>query len=271
MKRIFFFGFCLLILVMAGNSGAQTAPGSAAATTTDGLEVEKLKLEIERLKLENQRLQLQIKTMQVESDTDGSTTDKSAGDSSPSKTAAAKEEKKVIKILASKVADLAKENAKEEHKVVLDFNRGEIWYKGVHYKLNDFRGLCSDQNWELKPQFLKYDVGGDSLSRFRYRNMYLDRYAMQSTGVFVIEKPASGENFSFITPESLTETSAFGDFRNGVGAPYFIFDREEKDKGTRMLRFKHGAGFLGYDDVLEVYFDTEDHFTKFRWGLLDKK
>ncbi len=94
---------------------------------------------------------------------------------------------------------------------------------------------------------------------------------MQSRGVFVFEVPANADDFKFITPEGVQNDSPFGDFRNHFETDYFTFDNERKDKGFRVLLFKHKAGFLGFDDVLEFWFDKSDYFQKLKWGMLDAK
>lgn len=254
----------LVMLAMGGIAWSQGIPTETPIVGTDSLEVEKLKLEIEQLKLENQRLELQIKTIQL-----------GTPQEPPGPLAQNKEEKKeggrIAADMASKSEDLAKQNMADEHLVVLDFTNGEIWFKGIRNKLNDFAGFCADQKWKVDPQFVKYDINGDSLNRFQHQNMYLDRYSAQARGVFAFEIPSKVEDFKFVTPEGVQNDSPFGDFRNHFETDYFTFDNERKDKGLRILRFKHKAGFLGFDDVLEFWFDKDDHFQKLKWGMLDKK
>ncbi len=111
-------------------------------------------MQIEELKLENQRLELQIKTIQL------GTPQETPGQKTQSEEK--KDNKRVAADMASKAEDLAKQNALDEHLVVLDFTNGEIWYKGIRNKLNDFAGFSADQKWKVDPQFLKYDINGDS-------------------------------------------------------------------------------------------------------------
>jgi hypothetical protein len=261
-KLVFLMGFGLA--VMAGMVWGQETPTENPITGSDSLEVEKLKLQIEELKLENQRLELQIKTIQL-----------GTPQETPETKIISKEEKKddkrVAADMAAKAEVLAKANAMDEHLVVLDFSNGEIWYKGIRNKLNDFLPFCEDQKWKVNSQFIKYDINGDSLSRYRHQNMYLDRYAMQSRGVFVFEIPASSDDFKFVTPEGVQADSSFGDFRNNFQTQYFNFDKEDKQNNFRILRFKHSPDFLTFDDVLEFWFDKEDHLQKVKWGMLDKK
>ena len=230
----------------------------------ESLEVEKLKLQIEELKLENQRLDLQIKTLQL-----------GTPQSTPATKTPTKEEKKddrgYAADMAEKAQDLAKQYAADETKVVFDFSNGEIWYKGIRNKLNDFNGFCADQKWKVNTQFVKYDINGDSLNRVQFHNMYLERYSMQSRGVFVYKPPAQDGDFLFATPEGVQNDSAFGDFRNQFETKYFKFDKEDNKDGFRILRFKHSPDFLAFDDVLEVWFDKNDHFYQLKWGMLDKK
>lgn len=264
MKNRFVYLAFLGLLALDGTAWSQAAPTETPVMGTDSLEVEKLNLQIEELKLENQRLELQIKTIQlgIPQETPGQQTQK-------------KDEKKdnerIAADMAAKAEDLAKQNAADEHLVVLDFTNGEIWYKGIRNKLNDFAGFSADQKWKVDAQFVKYDINGDSLNRFQHQNMYLDRYSAQSRGVFVFEAPSKDDDFKFITPEGVQNDSLFGEFRNRFETDYLTFDSEKKDKGFRILRFKHKAGFLGFDDVLEFWFDKDDHFQKLKWGMLDKK
>lgn len=245
------------------------AADDSTSNGSDSLEVEKLKLQIEELKLENQRLELQIKTLQIGAPLANVMPSTPTFTPTPVK----KEEaaKKIAEDMRDKAGDLAKQNASDEHKVVLDFLNGEMWYKGVHYQMSDFAGLCMDQNFKSKKTFLKYDVGGDSEYQYQYRNMYLNRYEGQSKGVFVLEAPQSSDDFTFITPETVSNTSSFSDFRKLFETAYYNFGDERREGKFRVLRFRHGADFLGWDDVLEFWFDKNDNFAKLKWGMLDKK
>jgi len=230
-----------------------------------GLEVEKLKLEIERLKLENQRLELQIQSLQM-----GKAVETPVAKTEEKKDKK-KEDKRVAADMVIKSEDLAKENESNEKTVVLDFTNGEAWYKGVRNKINDFRQFCEDQKWTVRGEFLKYDINGDSEERYRYENMYLDRYGLQSRGVFVFEISHGPNDFGFTTPEGINQDSSFGEVRNRLESKYFTLDREYKEKDMTVLRFKHSAGYLSFDDILEFRFDKEDKLQKIMWGLLDKK
>ncbi len=238
-------------------------------TPGDSLQVEKLELEIEKLKLENERLKLEMKSLQIGNGTAVAVPVEGTSPT-PSPTPAKKDARFALD-MAAKAEALAKENANDEHKVVLDFSNGEFWYKGVRSKMNDFKVFCSDEKLNVKPLFLKYDINGDSMNRFQYRNLYLDIYSMQSRGVFNLEAPKKDGDFAFVTPESPGTGSSFGDFRNHFETAYFTFDKEDRQKGFRILRFKHTAGFLGFDDVLEFWFDKKDDFVSLKWGMLDKK
>ncbi len=235
----------------------------------DSLEVEKLKLQIEELKLENQRLQLQIKTMQLGTTAGNPTTLPSTPTVTP--TPVDKGGKKIAKDMAEKAEALAQQYASDDHKVVLDFSNGVMYYKGAHYDIMDFNGLCEDQKWGVKPKFVKYDIAGDSMYRYQYDNMSLNRYDAQTLGVFTFEAPRNDGDFTFVTPETVTETSRFYDFRNDFETAYFKFSEERKQDGYRVIRFRHYVDFLGFDDVLEFWFDTKDNFAKLKWGTLDKK
>ncbi|HJT23185.1 MAG TPA: hypothetical protein VJ873_01315 [bacterium] len=272
MKKLLVFLLILMIPFLAGRSLAQA--GATASPASDSLEVEKLKLEIERLKLENQRLQLEIKTLQLgnpNTPSPDNTPGMPAATPTPNPQQTDKDKKHYAADMAVKAEALAKENAQNEKLVVLDFTNGEIWYKGVRSKMNDFKLFCSDQNWEMHPEFIKNDINGDSLYRYRHQNMYLDRYDMQSRGVFGFEAPEKDGDFTFLTPEMVTDKSGYGDIRNHFETAYFTFDKEDKDKGFKILRFKHTADFLGFDDVILVWFDKKGNFVKLRWGMLDKK
>ena len=263
--------FRILVLVaLSSLAGGWLAYAADDTSTpgTDSLEVEKLKLEIERLKLENQRLELRIKTLQMGEPTESSTPSVT---STPTPADKDKQMKQLAAEMAEKAEALAKQNAGEEHKVVLDFTNGEIWYKGVHYKIKDFKRLCHDQKWNMTSTFIKHDISGDDLYRYQYRNLYFDRYNMQTKGDFALEAPKGGEDFSFITPEMVGNTSGFVDFRNEFASVYFVSLKERNENNFRVLPFKHGAAFLGYDDLLEFWFDNKDNFAKLRWGILDKK
>lgn len=237
---------------------------SKAPVTAETLEVEKLKLEIEQLKLENQRLQLQIKTLQV-------TAAVERPSMTPTPLSKEAEIKNYAKEMASKSEQLAKENMSDDRKIVLDLTNSEIWYKNTHYKLPKLSGLFQGQNWSFKSKFIKNDLNGDSQYRYQYRNMFLDKYDSQKNGVFFFESPVRESDFTFVTPEGLTDASSFVDFRNKFETSYYRFDHEEKQGDIRLLQFKHGADFLGFDDVLEIYFDKNDRFLKIRSGILDKK
>lgn len=245
------------------------AADETPTASDDSLEVEKLKLQIEELKLENQRLQLQIKTMQLGTSAGNPTTLPSTPTVTP--TPVDKGGKKVAKDMAEKAEALAQQYASDDRKVVLDFSNGEMYYKGVHYDIMDFNGFCEDQKWGEKPKFVKYDISGDSMYRYQYHNMSLSRYDAQTLGVFTVEAPQNDGDFTFITPETVTETSRFYDFRNHFETAYFKFSEERKQDGYRVIRFRHYVDFLGFDDVLEFWFDTKDNFAKLKWGTLDKK
>jgi hypothetical protein len=94
---------------------------------------------------------------------------------------------------------------------------------------------------------------------------------MQPKGVFVFEVSPNPEYFAFVTPEEITQDSSFGDIRNKFESKYFTIDNEYKDKGMKILRFKHTTEFLSFDDVLEFWFDQKDKLQKVKWGILDKK
>lgn len=256
----------MAILWISGLALGQEKDSATPAAISDSLMVEKLKLQIEQLKLENQRLELQIKTLQM-----GNIDKTPTPTIKPTSTPADYAWKKFAKDMADKAQALSEQNAAEEHKLVLDFSNGEMWYKGVHYKIANFKDLCEDQKWKASDKFLRYDINGDSLYRRQFQNMYFEIYGMQTRGVFVMEAPKNDGDFSFITPETITEKSGFWDFRKLFETAYFIYDKEDKQKGCRVIRFKHPAGFLGFDDVLEFWFDNKDNFVKLRWGLLDKK
>ncbi len=257
-------------MILASLLSRQLVFASDETPATDSaasLEVEKLKLQIEELKLENQRLQLEIKTLQLGASS-GTPTPAAA---TPSPTPTDKGGKKIALDMEEKARALAKQYASDGQKLVLDFSNGEMYYKDVHYRMMDFNGLCEDQKWAMKQNFIKYDISGDSMYQYQYRNVYLNRYNMQAMGVFVFEAPKQDGDFTFITPETVTETGRFGDFRNLLETAYFKFSDERKQDGFRVLRFKHGADFLGFDDVLEIWFDNKDNFAKLKWGMLDKK
>lgn len=262
MKKIAFLLCFFLVWVFVPVLAQEDKP--VMTPTPNGLrdlEVEKLQLEIERLKLENQRLQLQIQSLQM-----GKPEEKKEA-----KKEDHKEEKKFATDVAAKSEELAKQNATNEKIVVFDFTNGEIWYKGIRNKLNDFAQFCRDQKWEAKGEFIKYDVNGDSEERYRHQNMWLDKYFSQSKGVFVFEAPGEANDLSFVTPEGITQESSFGDIRNRFETPYFTLDKEYKDKGMRVLRFKHTTGFLSFADVLEFRFTSHDQLQEVKWGILDKK
>jgi len=263
MKKIIVILASLGMVGLPGFVRAQT-PSTTPTQAVDNFQVEKLQLEIERLKLENQRLQLQIQTLQM-APTPETKVDKSDAEQEK------KEVKKLSVEMKYKAEDLAKQNAYDDHMVILDFSNREIWYKGVRAKVDDFARVCSDQKWKEDEKFLKYDMNGDSLTRYRHQNMYLDRYGMQPSGVFVFEAPVSTDDFRFVSPEGVQLESSFSDIRNRFESPYFKFANEDKDKDMKILRFKHGGDLLGFADVVEFWFDSSDHFVKLKWGLLDKK
>jgi len=265
MKRLN--GFFAVVLVLAcWGTLTLRAQEANANNSNESLEIEKLKLQIEQLKLENQRLQLKVKTLEI-----GGATENAGFSATPTPVDHEKEMRRIQKETGDKAAALAKENEGFPEKVVLDLCNGEIWSKGVHYNIPNLHGLFEDRKWDYQTNFLKNDINGDAENRYRYRNLFLDRYEMQSRGVLTLEAPTAATDISFVMPEGITELSVFGDIRNKLETPYYRFDHEEKKDGVRMLCYKHGADFLGYDDVLEVYFDKNDHFLKLRWGMLDKK
>jgi len=234
----------------------------------DSLAVEKLKLQIEELKLENQRLQLQIQSLQLESPANHSTPTVVP---TPTPVDKKKEGEKVAKDMEEKAKVLAQQYATDEHQFILDFSNGVMYYKGIHYRMSDFKDLCDDLHWGVKPAFVKFDIGGDSMNRYRYRNVYLDRYSSQTRGVLVFEAPKNANDFIFVTPETANSASSFVDYRNLFETAYYTFDKERKEDGYRVLRFHHPEGFLGFDDVLEFWFDNKDNFVRLKWGMLDKK
>jgi hypothetical protein len=263
-KKIFYL-ICLMVFGSASLLRAQTEDAqSPTFTTQQDLEVEKLKLEIERLKLENQRLQLQIQSLQMAKPEEKTEEKKEKKDEK-------KEQNRLAADMAAKSEELAKQNASDESKIVLDFTNGEIWYKGVRNKMNDFAQLCRDEKWNVKPDFVKFDINGDSMKRYKYQNLYLDRYDYQDKGVFVYEAPQKAGDFSFGTPEGVNQDSSVGEIRNRFETDYFTFEKERNDKDMRILRFKHKVGWLAFDEVLEFWFDQKGRLQKVKWGMLDKK
>lgn len=279
MKKTPFFLIWLALFSLSGFARSQDTLSPTPGAAEDSLEVEKLKLQIEQLKLENQKLELQKKIIQMET-TPGTSNSVPApmGTSNVNTTPVPtlsptpdKEGKQIAKDMAEKAKALADQNPNDEHQFVLDLSNGVFWYKGVHYYMNDFKDLCDDQKWKKSQKFLKYDLNGDSSYRYQYKNIYLDRYTMDRRGVFNFEAPKGDDGFIFTTPEGVTNFSRFGAFKNRFETAYFTFDREDKKDGFRILRFKHSEGFLGFDDVLEFWFDNKDNFALLKWGMLDRK
>jgi hypothetical protein len=248
-------------------------PSPSTAISSQDLEVEKLKLEIERLKLENERLQLQIQTLKINGSDAPTPADKDAGTKEGAKEDKkdGKSSEKTIGERQKKSEELAKQFAGNEKMVVLDFTNGEIWYKGIRYSIYQFTHLAADVNWQVKSAFVKYDLNGDSCYRYRHNNLYLDRYQGIPKGVFYYESPAKTADLNFITPEGIDQDSTRGAIRNRFETPYFTFDYERKEKESQVLRYKHGNGFLAFDDVLEFWINKQGKIELIKWGWLDKK
>ncbi len=238
-------------------------------TMAQELEVEKLKLEIERLKLENERLQLQIQGLKMGNveNQDSQSNGKKAEDKKQEK----KPEKNVILEMTRKSEELSKQFSDNEKMVVLDFTNGDIWFKGTRYSIYQFKHLCDDEKWGCKGKFVKMDINGDSCYRYQYNNLYLDRYQSLPKGIFIYESKKSPADLEFITPEGINQDSPKGAVRNRFETPYFNFDNERTEKESKVLRYKHGNGFLAFDDVLEFWIDKNGKIEFVKWGWLDKK
>lgn len=254
MNRSSLFSIIVLAFLVSG-AGAQEP------TPLPNADLERMSLENERMKLENERMQLEIEKMRIQN--------------TQEKPESSKKDRKenaedFLKAMAKKSAEMAKEHAEDATRMVLDFNNGEVWYKGIRHSIHDLPELYDHEGWEYKKRVAKRNANGVGRMLYAHRNISLLRYEGRDRGVFVWERPQEGEGLLFITPEGVEPGSAYGNYRNLFENDVYHYDKQKKKKKMRILKFKNPKGFFRFDDKLNFWFDGDDKLARIEWGVLDE-
>jgi hypothetical protein len=238
------------------------AAGSLPAASSDRQDIERLKLEIEKQKLENERLQLEVEKMKVQA---------TAVPPAPvGKEEKASRKERIVTERAKQSEELARKNAVDETRMVLDFTNGEVWYKGVRHSLNDLPELFDREGWKEKRALVRRNGNGVGKYRLAHLNIASLKYEGRERGVFTWEAPAGTGGLAFDAPEGFSSESPYADIRNKVENEYFTYDRQSKKKKFRILRYKSRKGRMTWDDKLNFWFDADDRLVKVEWGVLDE-
>jgi hypothetical protein len=241
---------------------------NAAAPPTPEPSLKKMELQNEKMKLENERLKLEIEKMKVEKE---NAPEKSGIVVAPSAKKAIKMEAERLQNESAQACAALAEAAKADlSKVILDFNNGELWYKGVRSSLNDFHELVKREEWKSTRSVDKRNSHGYGFVRDTYRNISAGKYEHKKRGAFTWTASAEEGAFSFETPEGLTNESSYDDFRNKFEGPYYAYDGSGYKSKMSFLRFKHKVKFTEFGEKVRFWFDKEKRLVKVEWGVLDE-
>jgi hypothetical protein len=249
------------VFLMSASIGFAVEP-----TAPNASEMERMRLENEKMKLENERLKLDIEKIRVESGVVA--TPEPVVESRKDR----KERKKddILGAMKSKSQELANGNAEDSNQVVLDFNNGDIWYRGVRHSMTDLPEMLEREKWDATRKLVKRNAGGYARYRWVRDNIASERYEHRKRGMFIWEAPKEGVGFAFVTPEGPGNASPYDEFRNAFGNELYEYDKQKKKGKFRIIRFKHRTGFFDFDDKLNFWFDSSDRLVKVEWGVLDE-